>query len=184
MYHIKPDKRSRASAAEILCGLESCLKTMPLSKVTVSDLYRATGISRATFYRLFDTVEDAIRYKLDCMMEQTAEIWDPLSASVLEQIFTLSKQHHEFLSALVENGRLDLLFQYTERTFQEMDSRYQLFPPDMEETERGYVMTQLSMNMVAALIFWNRNGKRESFAEETEYLRRYVQILTEMFEKK
>ena len=30
MYHIKSDRRSQASAAEIVRGLQECLKTAPL----------------------------------------------------------------------------------------------------------------------------------------------------------
>ena len=69
MYHIKQDRRSRASADEIARGLNTCLKTMPLSAVTITDLHRATGVSRATFYRLFDNIEDVLVYQCDQMLE-------------------------------------------------------------------------------------------------------------------
>ena len=69
MYHIKSDKRSQASAVQIVRGLQECLKNTPLKAVTVSDIHRITGISRATFYRLFDTPEDVLVYQLDQMTE-------------------------------------------------------------------------------------------------------------------
>lgn len=184
MYHIKPDKRSRNSAEEIVRGLELCLKTMPLSTITVSDIYRATGISRATFYRLFDTTEDVLCYQLDQMMERSAEIWDPRSRSLLEEKIAPGMEHREFLSTLVENGRFDLLFRYTESTFRDLDARYRIFPQGMEAMEREYVMAQLSMNMVAALITWNRNGQKESLEDQARFLRSYVRVLAELFGQK
>ena len=36
MYHIKSDRRSQASAAEIVRGLQECLKTTPMKSITVS----------------------------------------------------------------------------------------------------------------------------------------------------
>lgn len=51
----KNDKRSTASARELVRGLMECLKEKPMNAITVSDIHRATGVSRATFYRLFDT---------------------------------------------------------------------------------------------------------------------------------
>lgn len=65
MYHIKSDRRSQATAAEIVRGMQECLKTTPLKSITVMDIHRVTGISRATFYRLFDTPEDVLIYQLD-----------------------------------------------------------------------------------------------------------------------
>ena len=53
MYHIKSDQRSQSSAAVIVRGLQECLKNTPLKSITVTDIHRVTGISRATFYRLF-----------------------------------------------------------------------------------------------------------------------------------
>ena len=75
MYHIKSDRRSQASANELARGLNVCLKSMPLSTITVSDLHRITGISRATFYRLFDTIEDVLVYQCDQMLTKVLDSW-------------------------------------------------------------------------------------------------------------
>lgn len=79
MYHIKTDKRSQTSASQIVQGLQECLKTTPLKAVTVSDIHRVTGISRATFYRLFDTPEDVLIYQLDQITESAVDSYDAQS---------------------------------------------------------------------------------------------------------
>lgn len=184
MYHIKQDKRSQASAAEIVRGLEECLKTKPLTAVTVSDIHRVTGISRATFYRLFDTPEDVLHYQFQQMAAATmaahAGDWQKNPDKVLEATIALGMQNNEFLKAVVGSGRFDLLYQYTEQNFRLLDEAHPIFPKDMSAVEREYVLSHLSMGMVATLITWSKNGRKESPAEAVEYLKRYVQVLWEM----
>jgi len=187
MYHIKSDRRSRTSAEGIVRGLQECLKTIPLKSVTVSDIHRVTGISRATFYRLFDTPEDVLIYQLDHMTENSANLYDHRqemsSAQLLEQTMEQGLQNHEFLKALVVNGRHDLLFSYTEKNFRKLDHFKGIFPEDMTREERDYVIAQLSMNMVAGLITWARNGQRETVKDIMRYQRRYLQIMGSLMEE-
>ena len=184
MYHIKPDKRSLASAAQIARGLQECLKTTPLKAVTVSDIHRATGISRATFYRLFDTPEDVLIYQLDQMTGGIEENYrtsgNLTSAQLMEQTITLGLQNYEFLKALVENGRHDLLFQYTEKNFRNLDKIKSIFPEDMDRREREYIIAHLSMNLVASQITWAKHGQQESAGDLLRYLKRYSQIIADL----
>lgn len=188
MYHIKSDRRSRASAAEIVRGLQTCLKTQPLRTVTVTDIHRATGISRATFYRLFDTPEDVLIYQLDQMTRVALDTYDDReevsTAELLEKSIALGLENHAFLRALVENGRLDLLFSYTERSFLQLDRENRLFPGDMAPAEREYVIANLSMAMVASQITWSRNGQKESPQELMRYLKRYTETMMQLLEEK
>lgn len=181
MYHIKSDKRSQASAAEIVRGLEACLKTKSLKAITVSDIHRVTGISRATFYRLFDTPEDVLHYQFAQMAEEAAENytanWQENPDKLLEATIELGMQNNEFLRAVVDGGRFDLLFQYTEQNFRLLDEQKSIFPREMSPVERGYLLSHLSMTMVATLITWSKNGRRESAAEVVGYMKKYVQVL-------
>lgn len=184
MYHIKPDKRSLSSAAQIAQGLQECLKTAPLKSVTVSDIHRATGISRATFYRLFDTPEDVLIYQLDQMTDGIEANYRSsralTSAQLMEQTITLGLQNYEFLKALVENGRHDLLFHYTEKSFRKLDSIKAIFPKNMDQTEREYIIAHLSMSMVASQITWAKNGQKETATDLLHYLNRFSRIVSEL----
>ena len=178
MYHIKPDKRSQNSAGEIVAGMLQCLKTLPLNAVTITDLHRITGVSRATFYRLFDTPEDVLQYHYDNLLAQAAQAADPkqtyTTQQLVEAILTLSMDHHEFLKLLVDNGRFDLLFRYTDHVFRIPVIAEQLCPPDCGAVEREYIFNQFSMAIVATIITWARNGRRETAAEVAQYLKRYI----------
>ena len=187
MYHIKSDRRSQASAAEIVRGLQECLKTAPLKAITVSDIHRVTGISRATFYRLFDTPEDVLIYQLDQMTEQSADIYQTRqgeSASrLLEKTMALGLQNHDFLKELVVNGRHDLLFAYTEKNFRKLDHQKRIFPEDMTKEERDYVIAHMSMSMLAGLITWARNGQKETVRDIMRYQKRYLQVMESLMEE-
>ena len=39
-------------------GLIACIAVKPFAKVSVSDISAASGVTRATFYRIFDTTTD------------------------------------------------------------------------------------------------------------------------------
>ena len=67
MYHISDDPRAQASVKRICEALIDHTKAKPLSEITVSDLSRNFGISRTTFYRLFDNTVDVLEYACDQM---------------------------------------------------------------------------------------------------------------------
>ncbi len=184
MYHIKQDRRSQTSASQIVQGLQECLKTTPLKSITFSDLHRATGISRATIYRLFDTPEDILIYQLDQMTERTMEAHQQgqglSSRELLEETIRLGLQNYEFLRALVENGRLDLLFRYTEKSFHQMEAITSSLPVDLGKVERDYIIAYLSMSMVASQITWARNGQQETPRDLVAYLKRYAQVVSKL----
>ena len=181
MYHIKSDKRSQATAAEIVRGLEICLKTKALKAITVSDIHRVTGISRATFYRLFDTPEDVLHYQLARMAEATLrqedEDWAQSPDKLLEATIALGMQNNDFMKAVVANGRFDLLYLYTEQNFRLLDEKRAILPKNMEPIQREYLLSQLAMSMVAILITWSRNGRKESPAEVVHFVKKYAQVL-------
>ena len=187
MYHIKSDRRSQASAAEIARGLQECLRTTPLKNVTVSDIHRVTGISRATFYRLFDTPEDVLIYQLDQMTDGILEgnyRADLTPRQIMEQTIALGLQKHEFLQALVENGRQDLLFRYTEKSMHNLDGIRRIFPENMEPVEREFIIAHLSMSMVAIQTIWARNGQKETPHQLLQYLNTYARMMQEMTREK
>lgn len=65
MYHIKEDKRAKASVELICGGLKRCLKEKSFESVTISDIQRVSGVSRSTFYRNFDRMEDVLALMCD-----------------------------------------------------------------------------------------------------------------------
>ena len=70
MYHISKDKRALQSSELIYNGLLECIKKKPFDQISVSDLQKASGVARSTFYRAFDNISDVLYWKCDtCFYE-------------------------------------------------------------------------------------------------------------------
>ena len=65
MYHIKRDKRALASVELICAGLLRLMARKPFEKITITDLQKESTVSRSTFYRNFDCLEDVLELLCD-----------------------------------------------------------------------------------------------------------------------
>lgn len=70
MYHIPDDKRAKDSAWKIYQSLRHVLFTKNFCDITVSDIKNESGISRATFYRLFDNLTDVLEMQLEKFFDE------------------------------------------------------------------------------------------------------------------
>ena len=64
MYHIPNDSRSKKSAIRIYQSLRHILFNKKIEDVTISDIKNECGISRSTFYRLFDNPIDVLEMQM------------------------------------------------------------------------------------------------------------------------
>ena len=65
MYHIPDDKRAKVSAWRIYQSVRHVLVNKKLCDVTITDVNKQSGISRTTFYRLFDNITDVLEMQLE-----------------------------------------------------------------------------------------------------------------------
>lgn len=166
MYHIKPkkDKRIQKSVAALRNGLAECLKTKSLSDISVTEICDVSNVSRATFYRLFDTPWDLLLYSCDSM---TAEIVDEMLKPnqfhtkrdfilfVLEYIM----RNSSMIEAVYENGRPDI-FGKSLQTFSEIVSKFYL--EGYGDKEVQYVKYVISAMFVGGLYMWRAGGEKDS----------------------
>ena len=187
MYHIKSDRRSQHTAEAISRGLLECLREKPLNAITISDIHRITGISRATFYRLFDTVEDV----LDWLCAQPVPEEEQMILKrdqgnphrVYNRMLELGLENHDLLKALVDNGRYDLVYRYAEQRFRLMSSLYPGNLPELDEAAYDYTISAMAMNMVATLVTWVRRGRIDSPEEVAFHSRWYMKIMASLMEE-
>ena len=116
MYHIKDDPRAQKSARLMYAGLLSCLREKPLSKVSVTDVTKASTVGRATFYRSFDSVVDILAWRCDTEFQEVLEGFvasdPPLEQEDELLIYVLRHwmSHPQVIEALIESDRLDVVF--------------------------------------------------------------------------
>ena len=65
MYHIARDQRERKSAGKLSAAAERILLSPEPQRLSVSLLSAEAGVSRTTFYRLFDEPDDVLQYTAD-----------------------------------------------------------------------------------------------------------------------
>lgn len=73
MYHISNDKRAKKSAELIYQGLLACLEHKSFDQITVTDLQKASGVARTTFYRAFDNISDVLYWKCNLCFQEVLE---------------------------------------------------------------------------------------------------------------
>lgn len=63
MYHIKDDKRSKQSAKYIFYSFNSLLHEKKFEDIKITEVIERAQVSRSTFYRNYDALEDILRYE-------------------------------------------------------------------------------------------------------------------------
>ena len=71
------DKNNNSVELKIFAGAQAALAQYGLSKLNMSDVYRAAGVSRATLYRYFPSREELLKelrqWEVHCFVENMAQ---------------------------------------------------------------------------------------------------------------
>lgn len=183
MYHIKSDRRSRRTAEEIGKGLLTCLKEKPLSCVTVTDIHRLTNISRATFYRLFDNIDDILEYLCDTASREEferTELPEDDPEHLFPRLLAQGLENHDLFQALISNGRYDLIFRYADRRYRLMQSLSDDLIPEMDDRSYDYVISAMAMNMVSTMVIWHRRGCVDTPEEIAGCMVEYLKVMNRL----
>ena len=159
MYHIKEDKRAKASVELICDGLKRCLKEKSFESVTISDIQRISGVSRSTFYRNFDRIEDVLALMCDRVFE---EAFASDYSNISEAVFRTWFRHADMIEAVVGIGRGDMLYASLRRCTSRMRSG---LPEWGDAAPLDYLASIIASSMMGIMITWVERGKKESEEE-------------------
>lgn len=157
MYHIKRDKRAEASVELICAAVLKLLEEKPFGEITVSDVQRRSTVSRSTFYRNFDGLEDVLALLCDRGFD---EISAGSGAPVYIRVFHYWFNNPAVLEALVRTGKTEILAESLKRLMLRSDEL-----PGMDEARLDYFAANIGYVMTGILATWMRRGRRESEAE-------------------
>ena len=165
MYHVSNDKRSKKSADLIWHGMKKCLLEKNFDKLRITDIYQKSFVSRATFYRLFDSTADVIAYECDCIYLQLADnIKNSRFKSQQEIFLYLIEQWLEqdiLIKTLVENNMLNILY-HTHMKNHELLKMIFLKDISLSDSEADYLVSILANIIPAAINTWYLHGKTET----------------------
>lgn len=182
MIKVGTDKRTIRSAMRLADGLIQCMQKKDFTEINVTDLQRASGISRATFYRLFDNVQDVLDYKCQAIAR---EIPDKFQAASPESrgnflVFTLRcwMSQKKVLDAVFKSGRADILqnaLLNNSGFFSEQLSFEEIPPKTMD------YLAPASMGILSSILMtWVRRGKKETpdqLAEMFRNMKDFISII-------
>jgi len=173
MYHIKKDKRCLKSAEAITGGLEVMLQHKNYADISISDILRVSRVGRATFYRLFDTVDDVVVYKIDQIMQEIMNDYrqvpyEEFTRGFLKMLFVRSGEWINIVSA----GRMDLIIHSMRNSLENMLEHDQV-PKDSEADYRLAVFSGAALSLIVA---WNEKGREESIDELASVLDKYLDL--------
>ena len=172
MYHIANDKRARTSAGLVLNAVEECLKEKSYDLITITDVCRVSTVSRATFYRLFDNMDDVLAYRIELFeAEFETELTGKDTREIMEAFILRWMEHPEALDILIKIHREDILYECHRKRAENL-GRYFL---KTKLTE--YHISILTQVMISMLTTWARTGKKETPSEIVDILQNVLNDL-------
>ena len=135
-------------------GLIACIAVKPFAKVSVSDISAASGVTRATFYRIFDTTTDVMSFICDDLFLKASRELRRSEDSDEERIIRL-------FTFLTENAdSIDAIFQSS------LDRYLELYSVDFSRKypspDREYYIGAVSAILSSIIFVWIHHGRKES----------------------
>lgn len=179
MYHIKEDKRAKKSAMLVVKALDSYLETHDFEGLTITEICNQSTVSRATFYRLFDDLQDIVAYKCELLAQEFTEEFLDLGMEELQlSFFRKWMQNIEFLKLIVSLKRIDIIFD-CHRTH--IDSICHGFKNEEVNDLDDYCTVMLTQILVGTLLMWCEHGCKESAEELVAHTKRAIYNVGLMF---
>ncbi len=184
MYHISNDKRAARSAQKIGIGLLTCLKTKNFTEITVTDVQKASGVGRATFYRLFDNTSDVLSYLCDRIFEKiNCDCKNPNKFNPKELSLKFIQEwmnNKILLQAIINCNRVDFIYN---SHLKYIGEKVDFFFPDvpMSKEKLNYLLMTMTACTSACLGAWLKNGACETAEQLQEHLGSCFQTLDNIF---
>lgn len=163
---IQENERVKRSIEEAFFSL---LKKKAFSEITVSDIIKASGVARASYYRNFDSKEEIIEAYME---RQRREVADMITFSEsVEDIFNKDKLVKALEHYLEQKEYILLLYDNGFGTFlqEDMNRFAEINLGDMPQMSLGrYRLYFLAGAMFNTTIQWLKSGARESPKEMAE----------------
>ena len=186
MYHISKDIRSQKSASLLAEGLLKCSRQKPFDQITVADLQKASTVSRATFYRLFDNITDLLQYICNSYFDELAmnhSVFIQRGAKAFGVDF-LSKltKNREIIRLLTSSGNLDLIREAHIKYFSSI--REAIGITEQDDKTSDYIIELLSGALPLVLKVWVDHGEKESPDELYELMHHSLSFIGKLFDDK
>ena len=184
MYHISEDKRAQKSAQLLAEGMLECSKKKPFDQITIADLQKASSVSRATFYRLFDNTHDLLQYLCDRYFDELAMnhrvfIEQGAKAFGVEFLGRLM-ENRQLIRLLTSSGNFEFIRSAHVKYFSSLRDALKI--SEQDECCADYIIELLSGALPLVLHVWVEHGERETPEELFELMNSSFGFIGSLFE--
>lgn len=184
MYHISNDERARKSAMKIGKGLINCLNNKNFTDISVTDVQKASGVGRATFYRLFDNITDVLSYLCDNIFEKVGYEYKKMNTFRPKETSLRFIQewmnNKNLLKAIVDSNRMDFIYNSHTKYICNDVSRF--FPNlTISKEQLNYLLMTMTACTSACLSAWLKNGANETAEQLQKRLNECFKILGSIY---
>ena len=167
MYNKCVTDKAASQQRKFESALLELMKDRLFEDISISELCRYTGLSRKTFYRLYETKGDVVYAMIDhtILEEATCEPDPSVAPGELHQFLAFWRSRKELLDVLQKNQISALLSQQAANSaLQETPDRLVLFGLEGNVTARDMMLFYLS-GLFALVLDWHGRGFDRSIDE-------------------
>lgn len=180
MYHISNDKRSKESAEHIWKGLLKCLENKSFNNITISDLYKITGIARTTFYRSFDNISDILYWKCDKCFYESLNCYDfnknINELHLAEHYFNYWINNSEILELLTKINRQDIIYSSHFKNTELLKEKYGELENINNKHSKYFISIRTGIT-ISILTTWIQEDKQETLEELLEIIKEQLLLI-------
>lgn len=173
MFHIKNDKRSEASAILIYNGLCRLVKKERFEEISISSLCKNSMVSRTTFYRNFDIIEDVLKWKCEYEAKKMLEGYKPSvdndQYDFVIYILKYIMERYELLEVLDKANRVELIENAILKHSVIITSS---MLPDIDTSNKFYqyfIAARVGL-CIGIIKCWLENGRKEAITDIIGYV--------------
>lgn len=180
MYHISNDKRSKQSSELIWQGLIKCLKNKSFEDITISDLQKASGVARTTFYRSFDNISDVLYWKCDLGFYEALNDFNLKEFKgefhLAEHYFNYWINNSEILELLIKINRQDIIYSCHIKNAEILQEKFGKLENLRPKYSRYFIAVRTGLT-ISILTAWLQGGRQETTAELMEIIQEQLLLI-------
>lgn len=158
MYRYCHTHKTTAQQQAFEDALLAAMRTKTLESITVVELCTAAGVSRRSFYRLFETKQDVVISLIDHTLLSYAHFEPVGYRSETQRYLLFWKENREWLDALIRNRLVDLLMDRLVRITSTEDFPLQTILGATDgKNKRGIFIFNLG-GLMGLIIDWHNSG--------------------------
>lgn len=184
MYHIRNDKRAIQSSELIYNGLLECIRKKPFDQITISDLQKASGVARSTFYRAFDNISDVLFWKCDTCFNEVLCNFDPSESGgeleLAQHFFSYWMGHSDILVLLIEINRQDIIYACHMKNAKKLEQSFGPLP-GLDEINARYFISIRTGITIGVLKAWLDGGRKETTEQLLEIIEKQFRFFSIRF---